>query len=116
MTTSPDVLPVVQPADGVPGPAQGAWTYEDYVRIPEDGNRYEIIDGVLYMAPAPGAAHQKAVARIVTFLTNHVELVGRGLVYVAPFDVELGGCAGHLERASRQNRAIAADRFAGPCG
>jgi hypothetical protein len=30
-------------------PRQGHWTYEDYLRLPDDGTRYEIIHGVLYM-------------------------------------------------------------------
>lgn len=89
MSTSPDVLPVVVRADHVPGPPQGCWTYDDYAAIPEDGNRYEIIAGVLYMTPAPGAAHQLTVGRITAFLKIHVEFAGQGLVFVAPFDVEL---------------------------
>ena len=42
---------IVTPADWVPGPKQGRWTYDDYVALPEDGNRYEIVNGVLYMTP-----------------------------------------------------------------
>ena len=29
-------------------PAQGQWTYDDFLRLPDDGVRYEIIDGVLF--------------------------------------------------------------------
>ena len=29
------------------------YTYDDYCELPDDGNRYEVIDGALYMAPAP---------------------------------------------------------------
>ena len=28
---------VVIPADWVPGPGQGEWTYEDYMKLPDDG-------------------------------------------------------------------------------
>ena len=49
MTQTSDRLPVVAPANDVPGPKQGFWTYDDYASIPEDGNRYEIVNGVLYM-------------------------------------------------------------------
>ncbi len=38
--------PVVVPADWVPGPKQGQWTYEDYAAIPEDGHRYDVVEGV----------------------------------------------------------------------
>lgn len=84
-----DVLPVVRRADHVAGPPQGCWTYADYAAIPDDGVRYEIIDGVLYMAPAPSSAHQTTAARITTLLMLHVEFAHRGRVFAAPYDVEL---------------------------
>lgn len=34
------------------------WTYEDYLALPDDGNRYEIIEGELYVTPAPNTDHQ----------------------------------------------------------
>ena len=83
------VLSVVTPADHVPGPPQGRWTYDDYARIPNDGQRYEVIDGVLYMAPAPGTPHQSASARFITHLMTHIEFAGLGRVLPAPYDVEL---------------------------
>ena len=90
MTTTPEILPVVAPAIGVVGPLQGQWTYDDYARIPDDGKRYEIIDGVLYVTPAPNTGHQNAVSWITMYLKSHVQLAGRGLVLAAPFDVDLG--------------------------
>lgn len=33
--------------------AKAGYTYADYCRLPDDGKQYEVIDGVLYMAPAP---------------------------------------------------------------
>lgn len=32
-------------------PEQGQWTYDDWLQLPDDGTRYEIIDGVLHMSP-----------------------------------------------------------------
>jgi Uma2 family endonuclease len=91
MTTSVplDVLPVVTAAAPLVGPPQGRWTYADYAALPDDGNRYEIIAGVLYMTPAPGIGHQSVSARMVTFLVTHVEFAGLGRVFAAPVDVEL---------------------------
>jgi len=91
MTTSAplDVLPVVTVAVPIVGPPQGRWTYADYAALPDDGNRYEIIAGVLYMTPAPGTGHQSISARVVTFLVTHVEFAGLGRVFAAPVDVEL---------------------------
>ena len=91
MTTSAprDILPVVTVAAPLVGPPQGRWTYADYAALPADGNRYEIIAGVLYMTPVPGTGHQSVSARLVTFLVTHVEFAGLGRVFAAPVDVEL---------------------------
>ncbi len=84
-----DVLPVAAPADDVTGPPQGQWTYSEYAVIPDDSHRYEIIDGVLYMTPAPTLGHQASNARFVRYLMQHVEEAGLGRVFPAPVDVEL---------------------------
>lgn len=42
-------------------PEPGQWTCEDYARLPDDGNRYEVIKRVLYMTPSPTVDHQSAV-------------------------------------------------------
>lgn len=90
MTATPDVLPTVVPATGAAGPPPGRWTYADYAALPADSQRYEIVDGVLYMTPAPSIAHQGAGKWLTYYLTAHVEVAGRGLVFSAPIDVELG--------------------------
>ena len=83
--------------DPDPWPEQGSWTWDDYLRLPEDGQRYEIIHGVLYVSPAPRYVHQLAVARLVHFLS--VFVLGRdlGVVLTAPFDVLLPGVAEPVE-------------------
>jgi len=87
--TTVDQPSVVLPADWVPGPEQGFWTYADYAALPDDGQRYEIVNGVLVMSPSPDGSHQDAVARFTYHLLAHVEFTGLGKVRVAPFDVEL---------------------------
>ena len=89
MTTTAESLPMVTRADQVPGPAQGGWTYEDYAALPDDGHRYEVIDGVLYLMPGPNPRHQGASARFTSFLLIHVEFAARGRVFAAPLDVLL---------------------------
>ncbi|NJM07259.1 Uma2 family endonuclease [Candidatus Gracilibacteria bacterium] len=84
-----DILPVAMPTEYAPGPPSGHWTYADYAALPDDGLRYELIEGVLFMAPAPGTAHQGASARLLTYLMTHVEFAGLGRVFAAPIDVEL---------------------------
>ena len=89
VTQTSDVLPVVRRAEGVPGPAQGCWTYDDYLRLPDDGNRYEIIDGVLYVMPSLRLTHQRVVYWFWFYLFSYIELTSQGKVIGAPFDVVL---------------------------
>ncbi len=89
MSATTERQQVVNPANQVPGPPQGNWTYNHYAALPDDGQRYEIVDGVLFMAPSPGSSHQDAVLWIAHYLQIHVRLAGLGRVYVAPFDVVL---------------------------
>src|SRR6185312_7728698 len=89
MTTN-EGLSVVTPADWIPGPRQGSWTYDDYAALPDDGKRYEIVNGVLLITPAPTPNHQSISVRLSHYLFVHVELAGRGRVFAGPIDVELG--------------------------
>ena len=44
-------------------------TVQDYLNIPEeDENRYELISGELYMAPAPSWEHQESSGNLYSFL------------------------------------------------
>jgi Uma2 family endonuclease len=90
MITPKEELSVVTPADWVPGPEQGSWTYDDYAALPDDGQRYEIVNGVLVMAPAPSPAHQDIVGMIFHYLLVQVKFAGLGRVFTAPIDVDLG--------------------------
>ena len=89
MTQLSDKLPVVAPANDVPGPKQGFWTYDDYAALPDDGKRYETLNGVLYMAPSPGWSHQEIVGEIFAYLRAHMRATGSGGAFMAPIDVEL---------------------------
>ena len=63
-------------------------TYADYAALPDDGRRYQLIDGELFEMAAPSTRHQDIVLRLgVTFL-DHVRRTGRP-VYIAPCDVVL---------------------------
>lgn len=75
--------------DGQAWPVQGSWTYEDYLRLPEDGRRYEVIRGFLYVTPAPSFDHQYTVTQIGHLLTALVKGSRLGVVLVAPFDIRL---------------------------
>jgi Uma2 family endonuclease len=76
-------------------PVQGNWTYEDYLRLPDDGRRYEVIRGFLYVTPAPSFDHQYTVSQVNRLLGNFVADHRLGVVLVAPFDVRLPGAIGN---------------------
>jgi Uma2 family endonuclease len=62
-------------------------TYDDLVRLPEDGLRHEIIDGVHYVTPSPGSRHQRLIRRLLVAIDNHLEThPGTGEVFGAPLD------------------------------
>ena len=75
---------MVVPADWVPGPEQGQWTYSNYAALPDDGQRYEIVNGVLVMAPAPSPEHQSIAVRLAYYVFPHVDLAGIGRLFTAP--------------------------------
>jgi len=90
MTTMSKQPTVVTQADWVLGPRQGEWTYDAYAALPDDGQRYEIIDGVLLvMTPAPSPQHQRVGFRIAKRLSIYIEATDQGEVFIAPLDVEL---------------------------
>ena len=64
-------------------------TYQDFCALPDDGRRYEILDGDLYMSPSPEEPHQNVVGNLFAILREHVRRNKLGKVYVAPFDVLL---------------------------
>jgi len=75
--------------DAVPTtPHDTRLTYEDFLLLPDDGLRHEIIDGEHYVTPSPNLRHQDLVLRLAVALSNHVEdRPDRGRVFIAPFDV-----------------------------
>lgn len=64
-------------------------TYEDYLTIPNDGKRHEIIDGVEFMSPSPSTPHQRTTQRLHLALAPHVNDRSLGEVFIAPYDVLL---------------------------
>jgi Uma2 family endonuclease len=64
-------------------------TYEDYAALPNDGKRYEILDGELSVTAAPGRTHQRVILRLAAALDAHVTAHDLGEIYIAPFDVIL---------------------------
>ena len=65
------------------------FTYDDLVRMPNDGKRYELCDGELVVSPAPAPKHQRVAARFGDLLFR-AEEAGFGQVFYAPTDVVFG--------------------------
>ncbi|HEX6814527.1 MAG TPA: Uma2 family endonuclease [Gemmatimonadaceae bacterium] len=65
------------------------YTVDDLERLPDDGNRYELLGGVLLVTPAPSSGHQIVANRIQTSLTMALDpsqayVVGPGAIAVPP--------------------------------
>jgi len=68
------------------------WTAADWEQLSDDGNRYEIIDGVLYMSTAPSMFHQWISGRVYQALESQLGRTGIALVFYAPASVFMPGC------------------------
>src|SRR4029450_4850247 len=68
----------------------GPWTYDDLSSLPDDGRRYEIIEGELYEMPAPTWEHSTTIMNLIAMLLPVVSAMG-GLLRTAPLDVFLPG-------------------------
>jgi Uma2 family endonuclease len=82
----PQVLPE---REGGPWPAPGKWTYADYRRLPDDGQRYEVIRGYLYVSLTPPFIHQRTVGRLLRKLDSFVLDHDLGEVLLGPVDILL---------------------------
>jgi len=65
------------------------FTYDDYLALPNDGKRYEIIEGELYMTPTPQTDHQFILGNLYRILDAYIRKNKLGLVLLAPTDVVL---------------------------
>jgi Uma2 family endonuclease len=74
-------------------PPQGKWTYADYLHLPDDHMRYEIIGGNLYMSPAPRPKHQEIIISLIVILHGYLNKHQSGKLYHAPIDLLLPGIA-----------------------
>jgi Uma2 family endonuclease len=74
-----------QPA--VPWQPFGPLTRDDLDRMPNDGHRYELIDGALLVTPGPAFAHQRIVLNLAIKLEQACPPEQCALT--APFDVVL---------------------------
>ena len=65
------------------------WTRAEVLALPEDGNRYELVDGELLVTPSPRPAHQRAILALAERLLPYVRAHGLGECYSSPADLDL---------------------------
>lgn len=69
--------------------APTSWTAAMVRALPDDGNRYEVVEGELLVTPAPGEVHQRAVSKLHFELEGYVTSQGIGEAFTSPADIEL---------------------------
>ena len=72
-----------------PAPSRVILTYADLCGMPDDGRRYELFEGEVYVTPAPRIVHQRISRNLELVLHSYVEQHGLGEVLYAPVDVIL---------------------------
>ena len=63
--------------------------YSDIRAIPQDGKRYELVQGELLVSPAPSPTHQRVSLRLARQLQDYFDDRSLGEVFCAPLDVIL---------------------------
>lgn len=82
-------VPIPDELQGPLFPPQGRWTYEDHRRLPDDGRRYEVLRGVLYVTAAPNLLHQTVLRNVVRLLIRFLDEKPLGDFLFAPVDLIL---------------------------
>src|SRR5205807_5954076 len=59
-------------------------TVDDLDAMPEDGNRYEVIEGELFVSRAPGIPHQRVSKNILVAFDNYIAANPIGEVIPTP--------------------------------
>jgi Uma2 family endonuclease len=57
------------------------WTLEEVHSLPDDGNKYELVRGELFVTPPPGGTHETILSRLSRVLEPYVERQRLGLVF-----------------------------------
>jgi Uma2 family endonuclease len=57
------------------------WTLEEVHSLPDDGNKYELVRGELFVTPPPTDGHETISARLTRILDPYVAANGLGFVY-----------------------------------
>jgi Uma2 family endonuclease len=70
------------------------WTVDDLQGLPDDGQRYEVIDGELFVTPAPSFSHQRVLGILHRLIADYLDRERVGYVFFAPADVIFSSARG----------------------
>lgn len=93
-------------------PKELQFTYADYIDFPEDGKRYEILEGRLLMVPSPFVPHQRISFNLSLYLGAYVKEKKIGEILCAPCDVvlsEINVVQPDIVFVSKKNSGIVAE-------
>jgi Uma2 family endonuclease len=88
-TAAVPVMPVSTSAPIFQGPPQGQWSLADWETLPDDGVRYEIVRGTLYMSTAPSSFHQWIISRFYRLVGIPAEEQRIAYTFFSPIGVIL---------------------------
>jgi len=66
------------------------WTAEMVRALPDDGQRYELVSGVLVVTPAPAPLHQRVLMALLRQVLPYLQTYRAGEVLWSPADLSLG--------------------------
>ncbi|HUG14157.1 MAG TPA: Uma2 family endonuclease [Thermomicrobiales bacterium] len=69
-----------------------SWDYARWERLPDDGNRYEVIDGVLYMSTSPSLFHEWIIKRLMRHVGDPLEDRGVAFAFSSRAGLLMPGC------------------------
>jgi len=72
--------------------ADASWCADRWEKLPADGNRYEVIDGVLYMSTSPSVFHQWIINRLLGLVGLPLQNSRFGYAFTGPIGVFMPGC------------------------
>ena len=87
------------------------WTLGEVHRLPDDGNKYELVRGELFVTPPPNVEHEDILARLTRALDRFVEANDLGMVYHPRAVMRFEGSEVEPDLMVRQSRAEPACRI-----
>src|SRR5437879_10945231 len=80
------------------------WTLEELHSLPDDGNKYELVRGDLFVTPPPSEEHETILARLHALLIPYVAANALGMVYSPRSVVRFDGSEVEPDLMVRQPR------------